>query len=53
MIHTKWFRLVVIIVFLVAGGFFLKAYNQVDKPQLVNTDGMNLRHRPGSRNRQG
>lgn len=39
MIHTKWFRLVVIIVFLVAGGFFLKAYNQVDKPQLVNTDG--------------
>lgn len=39
MIHTKWFRLVVIIVFLVAGGFFLKEYNQVDKPQLVNTDG--------------
>ena len=39
MIHSRWFRLVVIVVLMVAGGLFLWQYNQVDKPQLVNSDG--------------
>ena len=39
MIHSRWFRLVVIVVMIVAGGLFLWQYNQVDKPQLVNSDG--------------
>lgn len=39
MIHSKWFRLLLVIVCIVAGGYFLQSYNQVDKPQMVNTDG--------------
>lgn len=39
MIHSRWFRLVVIVVLMAAGGLFLWQYNQVDKPQLVNSDG--------------
>ncbi|MCI7599699.1 MAG: YibE/F family protein [Megasphaera sp.] len=39
MVHSRWFRLVVIVVMIVAGGFFLWQYNQVDKSQLVNSDG--------------
>lgn len=39
MIHSRWFRLVVIVVLMVAGGLFLWQYNQVDKPQLVNSNG--------------
>lgn len=39
MIYSRWFRLVVIVVLMVAGGLFLWQYNQVDKPQLVNSDG--------------
>lgn len=35
----KWLRLVVIVVLLTAGGVFLHVYNQVEKPQLVNTQG--------------
>lgn len=38
-IHSAWVRLIVIAVLLVLGGWFLHGYNQVEKPQLVNTDG--------------
>ncbi len=39
MIQSKWFRLAVIACILLIGAVFLRAYNQVEKPQLVNTDG--------------
>lgn len=39
MMHTKWMRFLIVAVFLVVGGIGLRLYNQVDKPQMVNTGG--------------
>lgn len=39
MIHSKWFRIFIVAVLIIGGGLFLRSYNQVEKPQLVNTDG--------------
>lgn len=35
----KWLRLAVLLAVVILGGCFLYSYNQVDKPQLVNTQG--------------
>lgn len=39
MIHTKWVRVLITIVIIVVGGIFLWQYNQIAKPQMVNSDG--------------
>ena len=39
MIHTKWVRVLITVVIIVVGGIFLWQYNQIAKPQMVNSDG--------------
>lgn len=39
LLNNIWVRAAVILVVLVGGFFFLRAYNQVEKPMLVNTQG--------------
>ena len=47
MIHAKWMRLLIVVVFLIVGGVGLRLYNQVDKPQLVNTGGRTFENHAG------